>query len=103
DTVDPAIPGATAEIMVQPFDERPRQRFVPSADQPIELGFELPEIFFLVESRGAGVRVELAVERPEDLARAVAAIGQIEEVAQDFAAAAVQRDRVAPHPARGLL
>src|SRR5438105_9268900 len=103
DAVHPAVPGPTSEIMVQPFDERSGKRSVGVADQPFELGLEPAEIAFLIECRGAGQRVELAVKRPENCPRAIAAVEQVKEIPPNLAAAAVQRDRIAADPVCPLL
>src|SRR5205085_2290167 len=99
----PAVPGPTSEIVVQPFDERSGKRSVGVADQPFKLGLEPAEIAFLIECRGAGQRVELAVKRPENCPRAIAAVEQVKEIPPNLAAAAVQRDRIAADPVCPLL
>src|SRR6516225_6141471 len=89
--------------MIEPFYQWPRQGCARTADRRLELLFELAKIRLLVKRRCAGSRVKLAVERPKNLTRAVAAVREIKEVAPDFAAAAVERQGIAADPARSLV
>ena len=88
--------------MVKPFDQGPRQRRLRAADQRFEFAFELTKIVLLVKRGGTGLRIELAVEGPEDLARRIRPVEQVKEVAPDLATAAVQRDGIAVHSAGAL-
>src|SRR5215468_4000792 len=94
---------AAAEIMIEPFHQWPRQGCARTADHRPELFFELAKIRLLVKGRCAGIRVKLAVERPQDLTWAVTAVGEIKEVAPDFTSAAVERHGIAADPAGSLV
>src|SRR5215467_2377449 len=57
-------------------------------------------ITFAVKQGGAGSRIKATVETPQDFPDGVPTIEEIKEVAENFAAAAIDRNGIVEHAAR---
>src|SRR6516162_2876530 len=103
DTVNLAIPSAAPKAVIEPLDGRTRQPPLVATQEIHHLLFQGAVITLAVEHAGAGGRVEATVETPQNFVDRVSAIEEVKKVAKDFAATAINCDRVAEHAARRFL